>query len=106
MTDTSTGTRRPRPVPTPLSQEYWDAARRGELLYVTCDACGAVQFPKEIACIRCLSTEVRWVQGSGRGTVYTFTVIHREPFPNFPVPSTMAMIDLEEGYTMFSSIVD
>jgi uncharacterized OB-fold protein len=102
----ASGTRRQLPVPTELSREYWDAAARGELLYARCADCGAAQFPKEFACVRCQSRNVAWVPGTGRGTVYTFTVIHREPFPDFPVPSTMAIVELDEGYSMFSSIVD
>jgi uncharacterized protein len=97
---------RPLPRPTEVSFEYWDAARNGRLLYARCDQCGRAQFPREIACIHCQSTEVEWVEGSGRGTLYSYTVIRREPFPDFPIPTVMAIIELDEGYTMFSGIVD
>lgn len=98
--------RRPLPRPTELSQEYWDAANRGVLLYARCDECGAAQFPREVACVHCQSTAVRWVPASGRGTLYSYTVIHRAPFPDFPVPSVMAQVVLDEGCAIFSGIVD
>jgi uncharacterized protein len=97
---------RPLPVPSELSRPYWEAAREHRLLYARCDHCGRAQFPLEVACIHCRSTEVRWVEGAGRGTLYSYTVMHREPFPDFPVPSVMAIVELDEGYAMFSGIVD
>jgi uncharacterized OB-fold protein len=97
---------RPLPAPTPLTQEFWDAAREERLLYARCDDCGAAQFPREIACTSCLSRNVRWVEASGRGTLYSYTVIHRAPFPDFPVPTVMAQVVLEEGPAIFSGIVD
>ncbi|MGX7678446.1 Zn-ribbon domain-containing OB-fold protein [Jatrophihabitans sp. DSM 45814] len=99
-------TRRPLPDPTPLSIEFWQAARSGQLLYARCGACGNAQFPLEVACIHCLSPDVRWVAGAGRGTLYSYTVIHRAPFADFPVPSVMAIVQLDEGYSMFAGVVD
>ena len=97
--------RRPLPVPTLLSYEYWDAARRHQLLYVRCADCGAAQFPLELACTHCLSAAVAWVPATGRATLYSYTVIHRAPFPDFPVPAVMALVVLEEGPALFSAVV-
>jgi uncharacterized OB-fold protein len=98
-------TRRPVPAPTELTEEFWVAARDERLLYARCDDCGTAQFPRELACTSCLSPSVRWVPASGRGTLYSYTVIHRAPFPDFPVPAVMAQIVLEEGPAIFSGIV-
>ena len=38
--------------------------------------------------------------------VYSFSILHREPSANFPLPSVFAIVDIDEGYSMFSSIVD
>jgi uncharacterized OB-fold protein len=96
---------RPLPEPTALSAEYWEAAKQRRFLIARCDDCGTAQFPREVACTTCLSTNVRWVEASGRGTLDTFTVIHREPFPDFPVPTVMAIVVLEEGPAIFTGIV-
>ncbi len=97
---------RPIPQPTSLSRPYWDACKRGELTYPRCADCGLVFFPPESACIGCQSARLEWQQSSGRGTVYSFTVLHRPPSEGFPVPSVLAIVDLDEGYSMFSGVVD
>jgi uncharacterized OB-fold protein len=96
---------RPVPQPTELSAPYWDAARRGELLYVRCGTCGTVFFPPLEACINCQSQDLTWERSVGRGTVYTYTVLHGAPSAGFPVPSVLAIIDVDEGYPMMSSVV-
>jgi uncharacterized OB-fold protein len=37
--------------------------------------------------------------------VYSYTVLHDAPSAGFPVPSVLAIIDVDEGYSMFSSVV-
>ena len=96
---------RPVPQPTELSLPYWDGARRRELLYQRCDDCGAVIFPPLEACVSCQSANITWQRSEGRGTVYSYTVLHAAPSAGFPVPSLLAIIDVDEGYSMFSSVV-
>ena len=75
---------RPVPQPTELSQPYWDAALRGELLYLRCRHCGTVFFPPLAACIACQSEDVGWQRSAGRGIVYSYTVLHGAPSAGFP----------------------
>ena len=98
-------TGRPIPQPTELSAPYWEAARRGELVYLRCASCGTVFFPPLEACINCQSSELHWQRSAGRGTVYTYTVLHAGPSAGFPVPSVLAIVDVDEGYPMLSSVV-
>lgn len=58
-------------------------------------------------CPHCWSTDLDWVQASGRGTVHSFTVIRRAPAQAFAsrVPYVVALVDLEEGPRMMSNIV-
>jgi uncharacterized OB-fold protein len=53
-----------------------------------------------------MSLAMTWERSTGVGTVYSFSVLHREPSANFPLPSVFAIVDIDEGYSMFSSIVD
>lgn len=47
------------------------------------------------------STDLEWVEASGRGVVYSTTVVRqRPPTPNYNV----ALIDLEEGVRMMSRV--
>ena len=97
--------KRPLPQPTLLSQPYWDACRRGDLLFLECQDCGHRFFPPESACVRCLSERTSWKKSEGRGSIYSFSVIHQEVAPGFPVPSVFAIVELDEGYAMFSNVV-
>jgi len=52
--------------------------------------------------------ETTWEQCSGRGTVYTYSVVRQNRTPPFDalVPYVVAMIDLEEGARMMGNITD
>jgi uncharacterized OB-fold protein len=54
-----------------------------------------------------MSQEYTWETLSGKGHVYTYTVMHRAPDPSFQqdVPFVVALVELEEGVRMISNIV-
>jgi uncharacterized OB-fold protein len=95
----------PLPRPTAVSQPFWDACKRGELLFQRCERCGTANFLPTAACRACLSGELQWVHSDGRGTVYSWTVVHRPQTPAFAVPYAVAIIDLDEGYQMMSNLI-
>jgi uncharacterized OB-fold protein len=105
MTTVAIG-QRPLPQPTELTEPFWEATRRRVLVRQRCDDCGANFFPPKVACPHCLSEAWQWVESSGRGAVYSFTVIHRAPGPEFETPYVLAVVDVEEGWTMLTNIVD
>jgi uncharacterized protein len=94
------------PAITPLTQPFWDAAAEGRLLLPRCNACGRHFFRPEVACTHCFATEWQWAQASGRGTLYSYTVVHRAPAPGFAVPLVLAIVELDEGPALFSNLVD
>jgi uncharacterized OB-fold protein len=96
---------RPLPAPSELTAGFWAAARRRTLVRPVCDACGHSFFTPQIACPRCLSEAWSYVPSSGRGVVYSATVVHRAPYPGFEPPYELAIVDLEEGWSMLSEIV-
>ncbi|SRR6266487_227718 len=98
----------PLPKPDKDSQTYWDAARRHELVLQRCGECNRFRFYPRLICPYCLSYQFEWRRASGRGAIYSFTVIHRPPSPAFRdrVPYVLALIDLEEGVRMMSNVVD
>lgn len=91
--------------PSSLTRAFWDAAREGRLLVQECNACGKKFFRPEIACPHCRAQDWRWVESSGRGKVYSFSVLHRAPSPAFKAPFIFAAIELDEGWTMFSNLI-
>jgi uncharacterized protein len=96
----------PHAVPSPLTTPFWDACRRGELLFQRCGQCGAATFPPTGFCRECLNAELRWERGAGRGTLYSWTVVHRPVTPAFTTPYAPAIVTLDEGYQMVTNIVN
>jgi uncharacterized OB-fold protein len=91
---------------TPLTRPWWDACREGRLLLPLCNACGKHFFRPEVACTHCISLDWQWVEASGRGTLYSYSVIHRAPLPGFKTPLVFAIVELAEGPTMFSNVIE
>lgn len=98
---------KPQPQPDPATREYWDAAKRGELRVPKCADCGRYHFYPRTLCPHCGSVNLEWRLCSGRGVVYSHTVVHRAPSPAFErdVPYVVAVIELEEGPHLMSTIV-
>ena len=103
MTDYS----KPVPFPDLVTARYWEAAREGKLLIQSCADCGVRQFFPHAHCRSCLSENVEWIETSGRGKVYSYTVVHRAPSAQFQedAPYVVALVELDEGVRMMSNIV-
>ncbi|MFP3991772.1 Zn-ribbon domain-containing OB-fold protein [Streptomyces sp. E11-3] len=91
-----------------FTRPYWDAAADGRLLLRRCRACArAHHYPREF-CPHCWSEDVRWETASGRATLYTWSVVHRNDLPPFGArtPYVAAVVDLAEGPRMMTEVVD
>jgi uncharacterized OB-fold protein len=93
------------PAMTPLTQPFWNAAAEGRLVLPRCRACGRHFFRPEVACTHCFATDWQWQPASGRGSLYSYSVVHRAPTPGFVVPLVLAVVELAEGPSMFSNLV-
>jgi uncharacterized protein len=91
----------PAPQVTPETKRYWDAAGQGTLLIKACLACGKVHHYPRSLCPYCFSDNTEWRPASGRGTIYSYSVMRRTA-----VPYAIAYVTLEEGVTMMTNIVD
>jgi uncharacterized OB-fold protein len=89
------------PEQSPETKPYWDAAAKGQLLIKKCNACGEPHFYPRSLCPFCFSGDTAWVAASGKGTIYSYSVMRR-----VPVPYVVAYVTLAEGPTMISNIVD
>ncbi|MEE4422956.1 Zn-ribbon domain-containing OB-fold protein [Streptomyces bugieae] len=92
-----------------FTRPYWEAAAEGRLLLRRCRAegCGrAHHYPREF-CPYCWSEDVDWEPAAGRGTLYTWSVVHRNDLPPFGdrVPYVAAVVALAEGPRMMTEIV-
>ncbi|MFI6940457.1 Zn-ribbon domain-containing OB-fold protein [Streptomyces sp. NPDC050418] len=96
------------PEPDAFTEPYWSAAAEGRLLLRHCRACGRTHhYPREF-CPHCWSENVEWAPASGRATLYTWSVIHRNDLPPFGTrtPYTAAVVDLAEGPRMMTEVVE
>jgi uncharacterized protein len=100
--------RKPLPTPDADSAAYWQGLREGKLLLQHCAGCGHVQFYQQAICRACGGTRLEHRAASGRGTVHSFSVVHRAPGPAFKqdCPYAVLLVELDEGPRMISSLVD
>ena len=79
-------------------KRFWDGVAEGSFALQLCKECGKHQFPPGPTCWRCGGDDLEWhaLEGEIRGTVYTWTVVHRS-FMEFKdqVPYTVVIADLD-----------
>lgn len=100
--------RKPLPPPTEDMRPFWEAAQRRELVVQRCGTCGGLRFPARELCSRCLSRDAEWTPVSGRGTIFSYNVMHQVYHPGFAdeVPYAVVSVELEEGVRLLSNLVD
>ena len=98
---------KPAPPVTAETRLFWARCAEGVLAYQRCTSCGRAQFYPRAVCTRCQSDDLAWEEASGRGTIYSFTVVHRAPTPAFrpDVPYVIALVDLEEGVRIMANLL-
>ncbi|MCC6383086.1 MAG: OB-fold domain-containing protein [Dehalococcoidia bacterium] len=89
---------KPVPLPDDLTAPYWEGAGRRELCIQRCCRCRTFAHPPESLCPACNSPELRFEAVSGRGRVYSFTVVRDNVTRGFEaeVPYVVALVELAE----------
>ena len=97
---------KPIPMITPENERYWQGCKQHELWMRACQECGPYFYPRDV-CPKCGRRDVEWRQMSGRGTLYTYAIVHRAPMPGFrgDVPFITAIVELEEGPRMMTNLI-
>lgn len=104
----STQVAKPVPVVQPWARPFWEAAREKRLVLQCCNACGrTIHYPR-VACPHCGTEDLGWREASGRGAIYSYTVVESNAPSAFiaDMPYVVAVIRLEEGVQMLSNIVE
>lgn len=98
---------KPLPRTDGADRPFWEGARQGKLVLQHCLDCGAWRFPAAPCCDKCRSARAEWAEASGRGTVHSFCVFHKEYFPGFAgeMPYNVVQVRLAEGAQLFSNLV-
>lgn len=99
--------KKPVPVVNSWARPFWDAARENRLIIQKCSDCAQHIFYPRLACPHCFSANLTWIEASGRGTIYSYTVVENNSPSAFiaDMPYVIAVIRLEEGVQMLSNIV-
>jgi uncharacterized OB-fold protein len=102
------GSLRPLPRLSPDNRPFWEACRDRELRLPVCQDCGKPHLPPGPVCPFCWSQALDWRLASGRGTIASWVVVHRNWFPAFAqkVPYNVALVELEEGPRLTSTLID
>lgn len=102
----STSPERPLPSPDPSTAPFWAGTRAHRLMLPRCRSCVAYHFYPRTLCPYCGSADLEWVEASGRGSVYSFTIVQRAPSPAFKdkLPYVVAVIALQEGPHLMTNI--
>ncbi len=95
------------PRPMPETQAYWQGCRNHQLLIQRCTRCKEFQFYPRVICSKCMSGNLEWEKASGRGKILAYTIVRRAVSQAYDadVPYVVALIQLDEGPTMMSNIV-
>ena len=97
---------KPLPKPSPTSRPYWEAARRHELQLQHCGACGGYIYYPRPRCPNCMSDNLKWERVSGRGKLYSYTIVRRASTRSFADgPYVLAIVELDEGPHMTTNLI-
>ncbi len=95
--------------PSPETAPFWEACRQRQLKLQRCTACGRFRHPPLPGCPHCGATTADWVQSSGRGRVFSYTIVHHASLPALRdlVPYNVVVIALDDapGARLISNLV-
>ena len=91
----------------PADLPFWEGCREGRFLLHRCELCDRSYWPAS-RCVTHGDQAMRWVEGSGQGTLYTYTVMHHAYTPDMKgkTPYVVAVVKLDEGPFFHTGIVD
>jgi uncharacterized OB-fold protein len=88
------------------NRKFWEFIAAEEFKLQKCMSCGAFRYPCSYICPKCGQSDHNWVAIDGRGTVYSWTVLHKlynKSFEKKP-PYNLAVIALQEGVHFLSNV--
>ncbi len=94
------------PPITLTTRPFWGGTKQHKLKAYKCLNCGAYYWPA-IDCMKCEHPVMEWVEVTGQGEIYTFTIIHQVYHPSWKdeVPYNVCWIKLDEGPILISSVI-
>jgi uncharacterized OB-fold protein len=105
---------KPVPIADEDSRPFFDGAREGVLLLRRCRDCGTfmsptggIGTPLRPRCVTCFSADLEWAPATGRGTLYSFALMHQVYDAAFAAeaPYNIAVVELDEGVRFTTNVV-
>ena len=97
---------RPEPRKNIYERPFWEFVQEHRLRLQRCSRCGSMRYPPAPVCADCLSDEYTWEPVSGRGTLLSWVVFHRQYFAELPTPYSVVAAELAEGPILIANLVD
>jgi len=99
---------KPLPFIDGATGEFYEFCKKHELRFQRCTKCGTWRHVPRDMCAECGSWDWEWAKSSGRGKLFTWTVVTRAMHPEFTeeVPYAVCLVELEEGPRLVSRVVD
>ena len=91
-----------------FSSPFWAALAEGVLTYQQCNRCMGRQLYPRRRCIECGSGDLQFVAASGRGTLYSYSVIYKYPPSDFvgDIPYVLGIVKLNEGPRLLTQVIN
>jgi uncharacterized OB-fold protein len=95
------------PVASPETAPFWDACNQGVFLLQRCRDCGKTQYHYRTLCSHCMSDHVDDFPSSGKGTVWTYSVVYKNNTVGYAdkLPYVVALVELEGGVKVFGNVL-
>ena len=88
--------------PSGPEKQYLDKLAAGHFEIQRCGGCAKYVFYPRVLCPHCGSDQLAWFTPSGRGTVYSTTIVRRKPADGGDY--NVCLVDLAEGPRMLSRV--
>lgn len=89
----------PRPLPQPdlVTRPYWEAARQGKLMAQYDSVAERYRWPPLPYLGTGAGFDIEWRELSGRGTIYSYTIVQPPSHPAFEAPYVVALVEAAES---------
>ena len=102
--------KRPLPHKTKVTAPFWDGCNEGKLMLQRCanPSCGKHVFYPRVCCPHCHTGNLDWIEASGKGTIASFTLVHRPQHEAFyaEAPVCFIAVKLAEGPILYSQLLN
>ena len=108
MIQPGTNYTKPLPLMEGFTKEFYERCKQGDLCFQRCTKCSTWRHVPRQTCAACGSWEWEWAKSSGRGEVFSWTIVRRPMHPAFAeeAPYAPVIIRLAEGVRMVTWVVD